>query len=182
MIESLARSLAPLLDAPLVRQTRRNHALEHATITILSGRVRGLAMAARSDERGFILIGDAPTDKIEAAANDALRRLRSGESGLAIHPNCGTNLVTVGLLASLGAMIALFGARPRHYWDRLPSVLVLVMLALIGGQPLGLSLQRHITTDGDPSDLAIISIVRREVRTPLRAEPIITHRVTTRSS
>lgn len=182
MIESLAQGVAPLLDAPLVRQTRRNHALEHATITVLSGQVRGLTMAGRSDSTGFILIGDASSDKIEAAAHEALRRLRGGERSLAIHPNCGTNLVTTALLASLSSMVGLFGVGRRGYWQRLPLVMVLVILSLFTSQPLGLSLQRHITTDGDPADLEIVRITRREVRTPFTAKPVVTHRVTTRSS
>ena len=57
--------------------------------------------------RGFILLGEAPTEQIEAAVRDALRRMRGGEHELAVHPNCGTNLVTTGLMTSVAAMIGL---------------------------------------------------------------------------
>src|SRR5690606_14137353 len=92
MLEQLAHSAKPVLDLPIVRRTRRNHGLEHATITLLSRRIKGLQMAGRSDENGFTLMGEAPTDQIEASVNEALRRMRAGEHNLAVHPNCGTNL------------------------------------------------------------------------------------------
>ncbi len=181
-VERFANFAQPVLDLPLVRLTRRNHGLEHATITILSQRVRGLKMAGRSDSGGFVLLGEAPTEQIEASVNEALRRMRGGEHGLAVHPNCGTNLVTTGLMTSLAAMIGLTGASRRDMWNRLPTVLLLVMVALIFSQPLGLSLQRWITTDGDPADLEVISIKRSTMQTPLSANPLTVHRVTTHSS
>jgi hypothetical protein len=182
LVQRFAVFAKPVLDLPLVRRTRRNHGLEHATITVLSGRVKNLRMAGRSSDSGFVLLGDAPTEQIEAAVRDALRRMRAGEHHLAVHPNCGTNLVTTGAMASVAAMIGLSGASRRDAWNRLPTVMVLVILALIFGQPLGLSLQKYLTTDGDPADLEIISIKRSEMRTPLSPDPITVHRVVTRST
>jgi hypothetical protein len=182
LVERFAEFAQPVLDLPLVRRTRRNHGLEHATITILSQRVKNLRMAGRSSDSGFILLGEAPTEQIESAVRDALRRMKAGEHGLAVHPNCGTNLVTTGLMASLAAMIGLSGASRRDAWNRLPTVMVLVMLALIFSQPLGLSLQKYITTDGDPADLEVLTIQRSQMQTPLSSSPITVHRVTTRST
>ncbi|MCC6616865.1 MAG: hypothetical protein IT320_25555 [Anaerolineae bacterium] len=182
MIEQLARVSQPLLQLPVIRRTRRNHGLEHATITILSGRLRNLRMAGRSDSGGYVLIGDAPTESIEQAAQDALNRLRRGEAKLAIHPNCGTNLVTTALMTSVAAMTGLTGAERRAWIGRLPLVMALVIVAGIFSQPLGLSLQRYITTDGDPADLEIKTITKHEVRTPFSAKPMTVHRVTTWSS
>lgn len=182
LVERFAHFAQPVLDLPLVRRTRRNHGLEHATITVLAGRVRNLRMAGRSDAGGFVLLGEAPSEQVEAAARDALRRMRAGEHQLAVHPNCGTNLVTTGTLASLAAMIGLSGASRRDAWNRLPTVMILIMLALIFGQPLGLSLQKHLTTDGDPADLEIVSITRSQMQTPLSSSPITVHRVVTKSS
>ena len=181
-VERFANFARPVLNLPLVRRTRRNHGLEHATITILSQRVRNLKMAGRSDTGGFVLLGDAPTDAIEDAVYEALRRMRGGEHGLAVHPNCGTNLVTTGMMTSVAAMIGLSGASRRDAWNRLPAVLMLVMVALIFSQPLGLSLQKYLTTDGDPADLEIISIKRSTMQTPLSSNPMTVHRVTTYSS
>jgi hypothetical protein len=176
MIERFAGVVRPLLHLPVVRRTRRNHGLEHATIHILAARVRNLRMAGRSDAGGFVLLGDAPTPMIEAAVYDALRRMRAGEHHLAVHPNCGTNLVTTGLLTTSAAMLGFSGASRRAAWERLPMVMVAVMAAILFSQPLGASLQRHITTDGDPADLEIVGIERRAVGS------MIVHRVTTRSS
>jgi hypothetical protein len=181
-VERFANFAQPVLDLPLVRRTRRNHGLEHATITILSQRVRNLKMAGRSDSGGFVLLGDAPTEQIEASVMEALRRMRGGESSLAVHPNCGTNLLTTAFMASVAAMLGLAGASRRDAWNRLPVVLMLVMFSLIFSQPLGLSLQRWITTDGDPADLEVLRITRSTMQTPLSSNPITVHRVTTTSS
>src|SRR6266436_5601410 len=40
------------------RRIRQNHALEHATITILSGMVPDLRVSARSSSSGFIILVD----------------------------------------------------------------------------------------------------------------------------
>lgn len=144
MLEQLAHSAKPVLDLPIVRRTRRNHGLEHATITLLSRRIKGLQMAGRSDEHGFTLMGEAPTDQIEASVNEALRRMRAGEHGLAVHPNCGTNLVTTGLLTTLVGALGLGGASRRESFNRLPMVMVLMMGTVLFSQPLGLSLQKTL--------------------------------------
>src|SRR3954463_10192367 len=109
-VERFANFAQPVLDLPLVRRTRRNHGLEHATITILSQRVKNLKMAGRSDSGGFVLLGEAPTEQIEASVQEALRRLRGGERALAVHPNCGTNLLTTGFMTTVAAMLGMAGA------------------------------------------------------------------------
>ncbi|MEP7290412.1 MAG: DUF6391 domain-containing protein [Chloroflexota bacterium] len=182
LVERFADFAHPVLDLPLVRRTRRNHGLEHATIHILSDRVKNLRMAGRSGESGFILLGEAPTEQVEAAVRDALRRMRAGEHGLAIHPNCGTNLVTTGLLASVAAMLGLSGANRRDAWNRLPTVMLLIMITLIFSPALGMSLQKHLTTDGDPADLEVISITRSQMQTPVSSSPMTIHKVVTHSS
>ncbi len=181
-VEQFAHFARPVLNLPLVRRTRRNHGLEHATIHLLSNRIKDLRMAGRSTDAGFVLLGEAPTEQVEAAVRDALRRMRDGEHHLAIHPNCGTNLVTTGTMTSLAAMLSLMGASRRDLMNRLPTLMILMMGALLFSQPLGLSLQKYVTTDGDPADMEIISIKRSEMRTPLSSEPLTVHRVVTRSS
>ena len=182
LVERFADYARPVLDLPLIRRTRRNHGLEHATIHLLSERVKNLRMAGRSNESGFVLLGEAPTEQVEAAVRDALRRMRAGERSLAIHPNCGTNLVTTGLLASVAAMLGFAGANRRDIWNRLPTVMVLIMITLVFSPALGMSLQKHFTTDGDPADLEVVSITRSEYQTPLGGAPMTIHRVVTHSS
>lgn len=166
MIERIAIAARPILEFPLIRRTRRNHALEHATIHVLSRTHKGLRMAGRSSDSGFVLLGEVPTDHVEKAVDDALRRLGKGESALALHPNCGTNLVTAGALTTLAALIGLGNRKRPITLDRISWTMTLTVLALVVAQPLGMTLQKHITTEGDPGDLEIVSVTRREIPWP----------------
>ncbi len=168
----------PLLDIPYVRRVRRNHGLEHATIHLLSQQVPGLRMMGRSDSGGFWLVGDVTTEDVQDCTTRALERMRAGEHGLAIHPNCGTNFVTVALLGTVAALVALIGSERERFGkiQRLPLVATGILFAAIVGQPLGIQLQEHVTTLGDPGDLEIVEIRRA------RQGGLTAHRVKTRSS
>ncbi len=154
-------ALAPILSLPLIDRTRRNHGLEHATITLLAQRERGLSMAGRSTPYGFYLYGHISTEQVAEAAAEALRRMRAGEHHLAVHPNCGTNFVVAGFAAALAAFFGFYGARNwRDRLERVPFVASLATLALIFAQPAGLRLQREVTTSGQMGALEITSITR----------------------
>jgi hypothetical protein len=142
---------------------RRNHGLEHATIHLLTARHPKRLLVGRSDSSGFYLYGDVPTEAVAAAAEEALSRLKRGERQLAIHPNCGTSLLTSGILASAAAVFSISTDRSDHWQDRLarfPFAVLLTVLALILAQPLGLSLQRRVTTLADPQGLEIVDVRR----------------------
>src|SRR5262245_2599482 len=145
ILKDIATWMTPVLNLTSIRRTRRNHALEHATIHLLN-RQRYI-LSGRSSDSGFIIIGDVPTEKVETAVKEALRRLRDGEHSLAIHPNCGTNLVTTGLLTTMITALGFTGTTRRRAWDRFPVILALVMGTLVYSQPLGMSLQRYFTTE-----------------------------------
>ncbi len=164
-----------LLDTPLISRVRRNHGLEHASMHILARRFPGRSFSGHSDARGFWLIGDVSTEEVRAAVQEALVRLRAGETTLAVHPNCGTNFVTSGILAALAAFLALLGGgrRLRDHLERLPLAITLVILALIMANPLGLVLQREVTASGEPGALWVVSIVSR------RRGRVMTHRILT---
>jgi hypothetical protein len=166
-----------LVNLPIVSLIRRNHGLEHATLHILAQRYPGRPLAGHSDTGGFWLLGDVPTDGLQQAVEEALRRLRAGEERLAVHPNCGTNFVTAGSLAGLAAVLGMLGVgeRRRDKFERLPLVVTLATLALILAQPLGLALQRNVTTSGQPGALEVVSI------TPGKRAGMPAHRVKTRS-
>ncbi len=181
MLKQMADAAQPVLELPFIRRTRRNHGLEHATIHVLSNRIKTLQMAGRSTDAGFVLMGEAPTDAVEDAVYEALRRMRGGERSLAIHPNCGTNLVTTGFLTSLVAMVGLAGANRRDAYNRLPIVMILMMVTLLFSQPLGMALQQYFTTDGNPADLEIESITRSTLHNPLGGS-VTMHRVVTHST
>lgn len=179
IIETAAQYAKPVLQLPRILLIRRNHGLEHATIHMLSRRMRNLRMAGRSSARGFILLGDAPTEQIESAAQEALNRMKKGEHGLAVHPNCGTNLVTQGVLATLAAYAGLGVKRERVFFSRFGMIMLMMVLAFIAGQPLGMALQRHFTTEGNPGDLEVVSVTKREVKLPFGNARMVVHDVVT---
>ena len=165
------------LNFGLVRSTRRNHALEHATIHLLSVALPGKSLAGRSTPFGFYLYGDVTTDNLTTAAYDALNRLRRGESRLAIHPGCGTNFLTSGTFAGLAAFGALSVGDQKNRLSRLPDVLIATTVALMVAQPVGPQLQQKVTTLADMGDLAIMTI--RKLGTH---SSVTTHYVETMSS
>src|SRR5258708_2210378 len=114
MIEQIAQLLRPALEFPFVRRTRRNHGLEHATIHVLSRRIKILRMSGRSTDSGFFIFGEVATEQIESAVRDALRRMQGGEHSLAVHPNCGTNYVTGGAMTKMVAAATRTGTSRRN--------------------------------------------------------------------
>lgn len=157
-----------LRTIPSIRRIRRNHALEHATVHLLSRKVQDTTIYARSGLRGLVVFGDVPTEEVAGAVIEALRRLRAGEYQLALHPHCGTNLVTGGALSGMAAVSALgvqqLGGKKKSIWrllGSLPLVILASTAALIVAQPLGQMLQLYVTTDSDIGDLRITGITRR---------------------
>jgi hypothetical protein len=156
--------LSSILETPILSRIRRNHGLEHATLHVLGKYLPQAMLAGHSDAGGFYIIGDVPSDTMHEAVQEAVSRLRAGEAKLAIHPNCGTNFATAGVLAGLAGAAAMLGSG-RHVRDklnRLPLAASLATIALIMAQPLGLKIQERITTSGDPGMLEIGSITHRK--------------------
>jgi hypothetical protein len=140
---------------------RRNHGLEHATIHVLTASKSKTPLIGRSDSKGFFLYADLPIEKVEKGVYNALERLRAGEHSLAIHPNCGTNLLTAGVLSGGAAFVSLQGSKNDQFFDRLNRFPIAIMGAILGliiAQPLGAKFQKHFTTQGDPGTLEIESI------------------------
>ncbi len=152
--------LTDILETPYLSRIRRNHGLEHASLHLLSLRFPGRSFSGHSDAGGLWIIGDASREEVGDVTEQALARLKAGERKLAVHPNCGTNFVTAGILAGLAGFVAFSGRRNglRDRLERLPLAATLSILALILARPLGLVLQREVTTSGDPGGLEIISI------------------------
>jgi hypothetical protein len=165
-----------ILETPFISRVRRNHGLEHATLHILAKRYPGQNMGGHSDHKGFWLIGNIPTEGIQQAVEEALQRLRGGEHHLAVHPSCGTNFATAGVLAGMAGVVGMWGAGPRKRdkVERVPLVATLATLALIVAQPLGLSAQKYFTTSGELGDLEVVEIVAT------KRGRMTAHRVTTR--
>ncbi len=148
-----------ILDLPLILETRRNHALEHATLHMLAHTHKG-NMAGHSNPTGFYLLGNFSTADVWSAATEALTRLRGGESGLAIHAGCGTNMATTTLLSGTLAWLPLRGIKSTLW--RLLLIPLALVFAIIGynlSRPLGPWLQKYVTTEADMGDMQIIDII-----------------------
>ena len=66
--------LAKGLD--IISATRRNHALEHATVTVLLERFGFTrSLAGRSNQRGFNIFGNVSTQELRSAVDEGLARL-----------------------------------------------------------------------------------------------------------
>jgi len=167
------------LDVYPIGPTRRNHGLEHATLHVLARRFPRVPFAGHSDPGGFWIIGNISTDDLITAINEALERLRNGEKQLAVHPNCGTNFVTSGVLAGLAGALAMFGAGPgrRQKIERLPLAISLATMALIVAQPIGMALQAQVTTSGDPGSLHVVEI-RANRRGRVQSHRVVTREIT----
>ncbi len=150
-----------LLELPLIDETRRNHAIEHATIHILHERFPNRNMGGHSNPTGFFIVGDLPTEAVREAVSEALARLQRGERHLAIHPGCGTNYLVSGALAGVFAYIGMMGTKnSRERFERLPLIILLSALGLIIGQPLGPELQKQVTTQPDPGGMVLEDVYR----------------------
>src|SRR6266545_4226851 len=149
-----------ILDLPPYLATRRNHALEHATIHMLSRKYTDKNLAGHSNPTGFFLFGDIRLDDIRSAIDEAMARLRAGEKELAIHPGCGTNLATSMVLPATLAWVPFQGTRSNRW--RLLLIPIAVMFAVFGyvlSKPLGPWLQRNVTTEADLGNLQVMEII-----------------------
>jgi hypothetical protein len=169
--------LEQLLNWAPVSRVRRNHALEHATLQVLGRLNPRRPLAGYSDLNGFWILGNVSTEELQTAVDEALARLRAGERGLVIHPNCGTNFATAGLLAGSAAWLAMLGSGSslRKKLERWPLVVLLVTFAIIAAQPLGLQFQARYTTQAEVGALQVTEIVR------FRRGGAEMHRVSTRN-
>lgn len=157
--------------ATTLSRIRRNHGLEHATIHVLSARHKNFSAQGSSDHRGFYLnvYGDVPEDEVRDAVQEAYRRMKDGEHGLAVHPNCGTVLLTTAGMAALAAQAA-FGVEqlrqrrsafsPAVLLNGLPSAVLAVVVTLIISRPVGLAVQERYTVEGDLGPLEIVRVER----------------------
>lgn len=144
-----------------VTRVRRNHALEHASIHVLSSQYRNKSIIGRSDRRGFFLYTELSLEAVEGGIYQAERRLRSGERHLAIHPNCGTNLLAGGIMSAGAAFLSLQGSKDEELherFQRLPLAILGAMAGIMLAQPIGSRIQQHITTESNLGSLTVSSV------------------------
>lgn len=169
----------PIQDADLIRQLsfipglkeilmlRQIHALEHATVWVLSeldAQVTGTSnqvdnelLGGLSTEEGFYLYGQVNKASLQRAVHLALQRLTSGESDLAVHPRCGTN-VSVSMLLITGLALGFHLLLPRSPIEQLLGLGMAATTATQLAPELGILAQRYLTT-AIPCNLAIEDIM-----------------------
>ena len=153
----------------LISRIRRSHGLEHATVHTLARDNRSLKVVGRSDWDGFTIYGDVAIGAVRRAAREALVRLRRGEP-LTVHPRCGTR-TSVALLLSFAAMEGAGRLPSRSRLARIGALVLGVVSALVIARPLGLIVQREVTTSSDMEGVRIADVTR------VQAGDIPVHRV-----
>lgn len=145
---------------------RQVHALEHATVWMLSeltgpsdpvqSSIDDGTLSGLSTDQGFYLYGHVPTLTLHRAVQKALRRLIQGEWQLAIHPRCGTN-VSVNLMLTVSLALGAHILLPRGPIEQLFGLGLAAGAAAQMTPDIGNVVQRHITT-AIPFNLAVESI------------------------
>ena len=175
-----AFSPQPTQDADVLRQLnfipglkeiltlRQVHALEHATVWVLSGAssatdpntatnpVDNDSLGGVSTDQGFYLYGQVNTADLRRAVHLALERIQQGEWNLAVHPRCGTNL-SVGMLLTAGLSLGIHLALPRGPIEQLLGIGLATTTAAQLAPDLGKLAQRYVTT-AIPFNLAIEAV------------------------
>src|SRR5215212_7884217 len=147
--------------ADYILNVRRNHALEHATVQIMLGRLGPtFHLVGRAANDGFFIFGDVPLDVLTESAHEALKRLKQGEDYWAITPLCGTNILVTGALSSLATIAVMSTGIRKGRWDK---ALTASTLAVVLARPMGRWLQRY-TTSADLSHTEIVRIEQRSRR------------------
>jgi len=151
---------------------RRNHAIEHATLQVLARKHPTIRLVGRSDPQGFVIYGRVDTIELADAVTEAISLLRDGNSQLAVHPNCGTNLSVAGMLAGIFALMASRGK--KKLWDALPAAVVAATVGILLGRPLGPIVQEKITTSANVGDVKVREVKRQDVSGVVRHRVVLT--------
>ena len=137
---------------------RQVHALEHATVWMLSDTVNkktklsnsylsadNETIGGLSTEKGFYLYGEIDPLLLRRAVNLALLRLQQGEYNLALHPRCGTNSSVAAMLTASMAMMAHFSL-PKEPLHQIMGIGLAAFTANFLAPDLGIYVQKYITT------------------------------------
>lgn len=139
---------------------RKNHAIEHATMHLLSQMLPGRRFSGIALPTGFWIAGVADLEEIRKAAEVGLARLANGEARLAVHPNCGTNIVVTAFISAAASLTAmeLHDDEERGLGDTFSSLVAGGMIGAFAGRPLGPRAQKYVTTDADVNGMSIAGI------------------------
>lgn len=173
MTNTASAFLTPAGDSNLLQQLsflpglkellmlRQVHALEHATVWVLSEtapstrqkpqsqftptRTDNETLGGLSTEKGFYLYGDVPPQQLQRGVLAALHRFRAGEWDLAVHPRCGTN-VSVALLLTAGLTVSSHVLLPKDPISQLLGMGLGMSVATSVAPEVGEWAQKYVTT------------------------------------
>ncbi len=148
---------------------RQVHALEHATVWILSESkntasvVDNELLSGLSTEQGFYLYGEVNISDLRRAVTLALHRLTAGEWDLAVHPRCSTNAL-VNMLLTTGLAVGMHLLLPARLIEQVVGLGLAATTASELAPDIGAFTQRYLTT-AIPFNLVIENITRvRDIR------------------
>jgi hypothetical protein len=165
----LLKTLSFIPSLQEVLMLRQVHALEHATVWVLSemgdrvaipdvNQSDDNALGGLSTEKGFYLYGTVNPDHLRQAVQRALDRLQGGEWDLAVHPRCGTNL-SVNILLAMGLATGVSFLLPRNPLEQMLGMGMAAVVATQIAPDLGELAQKYITTS-IPFNLVVDEIVQ----------------------
>ncbi|ABA20106.1 conserved hypothetical protein [Trichormus variabilis ATCC 29413] len=172
----LLKNLSFIPGLKEILMLRQVHALEHATVWVLSEtrntqtpisrpspvQVDNELLGGLSTDQGFYLYGEVNISDLRRAVTLALHRLTNGEWDLAVHPRCGTNL-SVAMLLAAGLAVGVNLMLPFRPVEQLIGLGLAATTASELAPDLGLIAQRYITT-AIPFNLAVDNItISRDV-------------------
>ncbi|MGB3532785.1 MAG: DUF6391 domain-containing protein [Microcoleaceae cyanobacterium] len=150
--QELLSQLSFLPGLQEILTVRQVHALEHATVWVLSEAVGSGHLSINPDtlggmstESGFYLYGPVNITQLRQAVQIALTRLTQGEWNLAVHPRCGTNL-SVGMLLTGGLALGINFLLPKGPIEQLLGIGIATTAATQLAPDVGSLTQRYLTT------------------------------------
>ncbi|MGK7921094.1 MAG: DUF6391 domain-containing protein [Trichodesmium sp.] len=142
---------------------RQVHALEHATVWVLSElansenrKFSDESIGGMSTPQGFYLYGTVNPSQLNQAVETALQRITSGEWNLAVHPRCGTNL-SVAMTLTAGFALGINMLLPRRPIEQLLGFGIAATAATQIAPELGSLAQKYLTTS-IPFNLRVVNI------------------------
>jgi hypothetical protein len=140
--------------------TKRNHALEHATILILEAD-SGRRFSGRAEPNGFRICGRTTASEIRAAFERVRRVVESGGELACVTRRCGSNVVTaLGMAMGLLTVVAVASVVLRPSLTVRAVTLIGVVLLFVGlRRGIGNAIQRRFFLNVD-----FVQVALRDVR------------------
>tara|TARA_B100000686_G_scaffold1981_1_gene2204 strand:- start:207 stop:734 length:528 start_codon:yes stop_codon:yes gene_type:complete len=137
----------------LTLNIRRNHAIEHATVSILTEQISKSAVIGFAVPSGFIIYSKSSKDEILSAANNGLNLMKTGDSEISISQFCGTNLVVAALLTGVSTVLLskILGKKSKNILNITNGFLLSALLS----KPIGRIVQKYVTTDPNVKHIQI---------------------------